>query len=113
MLATRTAMAADQRELKAREAFAAQRYQDALDLFAKLYAETLHPIYLRNIGRCYQKLGQPVKAIDAFQEYLVRQLKTSVGVGAYGKKGGKISQEQLKIELRKLNRDQPQPSATP
>ncbi|HEY5453653.1 MAG TPA: hypothetical protein VIQ54_33095, partial [Polyangia bacterium] len=44
MLAARTALAADQRELKAREAFAAQRYQDALDLFAKLYAETLHPI---------------------------------------------------------------------
>ena len=70
MLATRTAMAADQRELKAREAFAAQRYQDALDLFAKLYAETLHPIYLRNIGRCYQNLGQPDQAISSFRDYL-------------------------------------------
>jgi hypothetical protein len=70
LLATRTAMAADQRELKAREAFAAQRYQDALDLFAKLYAETLHPIYLRNIGRCYQNLGQPDQAISSFRDYL-------------------------------------------
>ena len=43
-------------ELKAREAFAAGRYEDALNLFAKLYAETLHPVYLRNIGRCHQKL---------------------------------------------------------
>jgi hypothetical protein len=70
LLATRTAMATDPRELKAREAFAAQRYQDALDLFAKLYAETLHPIYLRNIGRCYQNLGQPDHAITSFREYL-------------------------------------------
>ena len=70
MLAARTALAADQRELKAREAFAAQRYQDALDLFAKLYAETLHPIYLRNIGRCYQNLGQPDQAISSFRDYL-------------------------------------------
>ena len=62
--------APDSRELKAREAFAAQRYQDALDLFAKLYAETLHPIYLRNIGRCYQNLGQPDQAITSFREYL-------------------------------------------
>jgi len=70
LLATRNAVAADSRELKAREAFAAQRYQDALELFAKLYAETLHPIYLRNIGRCYQNLGQPDQAITSFREYL-------------------------------------------
>jgi tetratricopeptide (TPR) repeat protein len=70
LLATRSAMAADNRELRAREAFAAQRYQDALDLFAKLYAETLHPIYLRNIGRCYQNLDQPDQAISSFKEYL-------------------------------------------
>ena len=70
LLATRNAVAADSRELKAREAFAAQRYQDALELFAKLYAETLHPIYLRNIGRCYQNLAQPDQAITSFREYL-------------------------------------------
>ena len=51
--------AGDPRELKAREDFAAGRYQQALDVFAKLYAETLHPVYLRNIGRCYQNLGDP------------------------------------------------------
>jgi hypothetical protein len=62
-------------ELKAREAFASGRYDDALNLFAKLYAETLHPVYLRNIGRCHQKLRQPDAAIDKFREYLVKEKK--------------------------------------
>jgi tetratricopeptide (TPR) repeat protein len=60
----------DPREMQAREAFAAQRYQQALDLYVKLYAEKLHPNYLRNIGRCYQNLGDPEKAIGSFREYL-------------------------------------------
>jgi hypothetical protein len=64
-------------ELKAREAFAAGRYEDALNLFAKLYAETLHPVYLRNIGRCHQKLKQPDQAIDKFNEYLAKEKKLS------------------------------------
>ena len=59
-------------EMKAREAFAAGRYDEALQTFAKLYAETLNPIYLRNIGRCQQKLKQPDKAIDAFHDYLIK-----------------------------------------
>jgi tetratricopeptide (TPR) repeat protein len=71
MLAAESASAApDSRELKAREHFVAGRYQEALDLFARLYAETLHPIYLRNIGRCYQNLGDPDKAINSFRDYL-------------------------------------------
>jgi tetratricopeptide (TPR) repeat protein len=69
------AVAADARELKAREEFAAGRYQEALDLFAKLYAESLHPIFLRNIGRCYQNLGDPDKAVISFRDYL-RKHKT-------------------------------------
>jgi hypothetical protein len=64
-------------ELKARENFAAGRYAEALDSFAKLYAETLHPVYLRNIGRCQQKLREPQKAIDAFQDYLAKEKKIS------------------------------------
>lgn len=64
----------DKREIDARQAFAAGRYQQALDLFAELYAEKLHPTYLRNIGRCYQNLQQPDKAINAFRDYL-RQAK--------------------------------------
>src|SRR3954470_1371460 len=70
MTSSRVVAAADNRELQAREAFAAGRFQDALDLFAKLYAETLHPTYQRNIGRCYQNLGDPDRAIIAFREYL-------------------------------------------
>jgi hypothetical protein len=73
--AARADAAGDQRELKAREDFAAGRYQQALDAFAKLYAETLHPTYLRNIGRCYQNLGDPDQAITSFREYL-RKHKT-------------------------------------
>jgi hypothetical protein len=64
-------------ELKAREAFAAGRYEEALDLFAKLYAQTLHPVYLRNIGRSHQKMRQPEKAIDKFSEYLAKDKKIS------------------------------------
>jgi hypothetical protein len=73
LAAPRGAGAADTRELKAREEFAAGRYQQALDLFAKLYAESLHPTYLRNIGRCYQNLGDPDKAIISFRDYLRKQ----------------------------------------
>lgn len=60
----------DAREMEAREAFAAGSYKHALDIYAKLYAERLHPTYLRNIGRCYQNLGEPERAISSFREYL-------------------------------------------
>ena len=62
--------APDPREMTAREAYAAGRYQDALDIFVKLYAEKLHPNYLRNIGRCYQNMGDPDRAIISFRDYL-------------------------------------------
>ncbi len=68
--AVRADAAADAREVKAREDFAAGRFQEALDIFARLYAETLHPIYLRNIGRCYQNLANPDRAIATFRDYL-------------------------------------------
>jgi hypothetical protein len=67
--------ATDKREIQAREAFGAGRYQEALDIFVRLYAEKVHPNYLRNIGRCYQNLGEPDKAISSFREYL-RQAKS-------------------------------------
>ncbi|MEA2696869.1 MAG: Anaphase-promoting complex, cyclosome, subunit 3, partial [Myxococcales bacterium] len=57
-------------ELRGRTYFAAGQYQQALDIYVKLYAETLHPTYMRNIGRCYQRMGEPDKAIQAFREYL-------------------------------------------
>ena len=71
------ARAADERPQEAKEAFASGHYREALDLFVKLYAETLDPIYLRVIGRCYQKLEDPDRAIDAFQEYLRKARKIS------------------------------------
>jgi hypothetical protein len=61
---------ADAEELQAREAFAAGRYSEAVDLYAKLYAETLHPTYLRNVGRCYMNIDQPDRAATSFREYL-------------------------------------------
>jgi hypothetical protein len=64
-------------EMQAREDFAAGRYAEALELFAKLYAETLHPVYLHNIGRCHQKMREPDKAIDAFRDYLAKSKKVS------------------------------------
>jgi hypothetical protein len=70
LVPSRALAAVDSREMQAREAFGAGRYQEALDLFVKLYAEKLHPNYLRNIGRCYQNLGDPDKAISSFREYL-------------------------------------------
>jgi tetratricopeptide (TPR) repeat protein len=50
--------------------FAAGEYKQALDIYARLYADTLHPTYLRNIARCYQNLGEADKAISSFREYL-------------------------------------------
>jgi hypothetical protein len=60
----------DPREMEARQDFAAGDYKQALDIYTKLYAEKLHPTFLRNIGRCYQNLGEPERAISSFREYL-------------------------------------------
>ena len=62
----------DKRELEARADFAAGRYQKAVDTFAQLFADTGDPLYLRNIGRCYQKMKRASEAIDSFQEYLLK-----------------------------------------
>jgi tetratricopeptide (TPR) repeat protein len=62
----------DQREVQGRALFARGDYQGALDLYVTLFAEKGDPIYLRNIGRCYQKLEKPDKAINSFDEYLRR-----------------------------------------
>jgi tetratricopeptide (TPR) repeat protein len=62
------------REVHARELFVLGNYAAALEIYAKLYAETAHPTYLRNVGRCYQNLGEADKAIASFREYL-RQVK--------------------------------------
>jgi hypothetical protein len=55
---------------QARERFRSQRYEEALAIYQRLRAETGHPTYLRNIGRCHQMMRHPVPAIDAFEAYL-------------------------------------------
>lgn len=72
LLATVPARADDRREIEGRSLFAKGEYERALDLYAELFAEKNDPVYLRNIGRCYQKLKRPEKSIDAFREYLRR-----------------------------------------
>jgi len=67
------------RELRARQDFAAGRYQEAVEIFAELYAKTADPIFLRNIARCYQKQNRADEAIDNFREYLHQAKKLAPG----------------------------------
>jgi hypothetical protein len=60
------------REAEGRAAFKHGNYDEALATFSRLYVETNEPIHLRNIGRCYQELRVPDRAIDSFREYLRR-----------------------------------------
>jgi tetratricopeptide (TPR) repeat protein len=57
-------------DVRARELFQAGRYAEALDAYGKLHAETRHPTYLRNMGRCHQMMRQPEQAISRFLDYL-------------------------------------------
>lgn len=59
-------------EKKAQAAFTGGRYQEAISLLDGLYAEFKEPVYLRNLGRCYQRLKEPDRAITTFEEYLLR-----------------------------------------
>jgi tetratricopeptide (TPR) repeat protein len=70
---------ADRRELQARKEFAAGDYQGALDLFAELFAESADPVFLRNIGRCYQQMDRPAEAIKSFRYYLQRAPNLEAG----------------------------------
>jgi tetratricopeptide (TPR) repeat protein len=65
----------DPRERQGRALYAKGQYQEALDIYAELFAEKGDPLYMRNIGRCNQKLRRPDKAIDAFRDYLRRAHK--------------------------------------
>ncbi len=60
----------DPRDVAARRAFASGDYSRALALFVELFASYPEEvIYYRNIGRCYQSLGEPTRAIASFQNY--------------------------------------------
>src|SRR5206468_2507699 len=66
-----------ERERTAMSAYVAGRYQEALEMYADLYADFHDPVYLRNIGRCHQKLKHPDEAISSFEEYLARYKRLS------------------------------------
>ena len=58
---------------RANEAKAACSAGDAAKgtrLLAKLYATTHDPIWIFNQGRCFQRNGEPVKALERFRDYL-------------------------------------------
>jgi tetratricopeptide (TPR) repeat protein len=59
-----------ERELRARQDYAAGRYDEAIEIFAELFAKTADPIFLRNIARCYQKQNRTEEAIENCREYL-------------------------------------------
>jgi hypothetical protein len=61
-----------EREKRAESAFISGRYQEAAELLNGLYTEFHNPVYLRNLGRCHQRLKDPDRAIAAFDEYLRR-----------------------------------------
>lgn len=66
----RAAASKRERERRAQVAYAAGRYDEAIEILAALHAEFGDPVYLRNIGRAYQRLRQPERAIASFEEYL-------------------------------------------
>jgi hypothetical protein len=111
----------NQLEMKAREAFAASRYDDAIDSFAKLYAKTLNPIYLRNIGRCFQQKREPDAAIDKFRDYLAKtktgKYKTSTDeraeIDGYIKEMEALRDEQAKAAAPVQPLPAPVPAAAP
>jgi len=70
--APKTAATKKDRERRAESAFISGRYQEAAELLNGLYLEFHNPVYLRNLGRCHQRLKDPDKAIAAFEEYLHR-----------------------------------------
>jgi tetratricopeptide (TPR) repeat protein len=59
----------DSREEVARAFFAAAKYQEAIDIYSQLFARYLHPDYIYNIGRCYQNMGDPDRALQSFHEF--------------------------------------------
>ncbi|HEY0714426.1 MAG TPA: tetratricopeptide repeat protein [Polyangia bacterium] len=66
-------------DAEAKRLFTSGRYAEAIELLNRLYRETNNPIYLRNLGRSYQRMGDPDRAITNFEEYLRRGRNLSAG----------------------------------
>jgi hypothetical protein len=93
------------REKRAEAAFIGSHYQEAAELLDGLYAEFHNPVYLRNLGRCHQRLKNPDRAIAAFDEYLRR-----------GKNVTAAEREEVKgfiSEMEQLKRQQEAAAAPP
>jgi tetratricopeptide (TPR) repeat protein len=71
-LAAPALAAKDPREATARKFFAAGKYEAAIDVYAEMYKDKPHANFLFNIGRCYQNLDEPARAIASFREFLRR-----------------------------------------
>lgn len=57
----------------AARAFMMGSYDEALRIYLDLYVDSDGRVeYLRNIGRCQQRLGQHERAIQSFKDYLLR-----------------------------------------
>ena len=54
----------------ARQAHAEGRYSDAIDAFRAAYELQANPRYLYNIGRCYERLRDDVRAADYLSSFL-------------------------------------------
>src|SRR5215471_1095704 len=71
---TRHASTPAERQARGEEAarnFMQGRYEEALATYLDLYIQSDgRPEYLRNIGRCQQKLKQYPRAIESFKDYL-------------------------------------------
>ncbi|MES1157868.1 MAG: hypothetical protein ABUL67_02090, partial [Haliangium ochraceum] len=66
-----TAAARQARGEAAAKAYVRGQYEEALAIYIDLYAQSNgRPEYLRNIGRCQQKLNRHGPAIESFREYL-------------------------------------------
>jgi tetratricopeptide (TPR) repeat protein len=65
----------DAREDTAKAFFAAAKYPEAIEIYSQLFARYLSPRYIFNIGRCYENMSDPDKALQSFREY-ERKVKT-------------------------------------
>jgi len=54
-------------------------YREALEAYARLYAESQHPTFLYNIARCHHRLGNPDEAISYYQLYLREERNVAEG----------------------------------
>jgi hypothetical protein len=103
LVAAAPAHAADDPDTQARSFFAVGKYQQALDIYGKLYAESLHPTYLRNIARCQQLMGEPDLAINSFREYL-RKSKPAVSAEERAEVNGFIKEMEALKQKRQAER---------